>query len=83
MKISRTKFVIVFLVSTFAFQFISNSLLGLEVRLFPADVEWLLILLSTGLLWHWCFVCFSVKQLIVKSMIFNGAEDSAIGCLGD
>ena len=40
MKISRTKFVIVFLVSAFAFQFISNSLLGPEVRLFPVNGEW-------------------------------------------
>lgn len=40
MKISRTKFLILFLVSTFAFQFISNSLLGPEVSLFPANGEW-------------------------------------------
>jgi hypothetical protein len=40
MKISRTKFVILFLVSAFAFQFISNSLLGSEVRLFPVNGEW-------------------------------------------
>jgi len=40
MKISRTKFVITFLVSAFAFQFISNSLLGSEVRLFPVNGEW-------------------------------------------
>ncbi len=39
MKISRTKFVILFLVSAFAFQFISNSLLGSEVRLFPLNGE--------------------------------------------
>ena len=39
MKISRTKFVILFLVSGFAFQFISNSLLGSEVRLFPGNGE--------------------------------------------
>ena len=38
MKISRARFVIV-LVSAFAFQFISNSLLGSEVRLFPARDE--------------------------------------------
>jgi len=37
MKISRTKFVIVFLVSAFVFQFISNSVLGNEVRLFPVN----------------------------------------------
>ncbi|HWV69490.1 hypothetical protein [Chitinophaga sp.] len=40
MKISRTKFVITFLVLAFAFQFISNSVLGTEVRLFPANGEW-------------------------------------------
>ena len=37
MKISRAKFVILFLVLGFAFQFISNSLLGTEVRLFPIN----------------------------------------------
>ncbi|MCZ4244388.1 hypothetical protein [Pedobacter punctiformis] len=37
MKISRTKFVILFVVSAFVFQFISNSLLGPEVRLFPGN----------------------------------------------
>jgi hypothetical protein len=40
MKISKTKFVTLFLVSGFAFQFISNSLLGSEVRLFPVNGEW-------------------------------------------
>lgn len=40
MKISRTKFVITFLISAFAFQFISNSVLGPEVRLFPFNGEW-------------------------------------------
>ena len=39
MKISRTKFVILFLISGFAFQFISNSLLGSDVRLFPGHGE--------------------------------------------
>jgi hypothetical protein len=40
MKVSRTRFVIIFLVSAFAFQFISNSLLGYEVRLFAVNGEW-------------------------------------------
>lgn len=35
MKISRTKFVILFLVSAFTFRFITNSILGPEVRFFP------------------------------------------------
>jgi hypothetical protein len=40
MKISVKKFVILFLVSAFAFQFISNSLLGPEIRLFPVNGDW-------------------------------------------
>ncbi|MES2847478.1 MAG: hypothetical protein V4685_00360 [Bacteroidota bacterium] len=40
MKISRKKFVIVFLISAFVFQFISNSVLGPEVGLFPNNGEW-------------------------------------------
>ena len=39
MKLSKTKFVILFLVCGFAFQFISNSLLGSEVRVFPGNGE--------------------------------------------
>ncbi len=35
MNISKTRFVILFLISAFVFQFLSNSLLGSEVRLFP------------------------------------------------
>jgi hypothetical protein len=39
MKISTTRFVILFLVFAFAFQFMSNSILGPEVRLFPVNGE--------------------------------------------
>lgn len=40
MKISRARFVTIFLFLAFAFQFVSNSLLGDEIRLFPGDGEW-------------------------------------------
>ncbi len=40
MKISRTKFVLVFLVLTFGFQFITNSVLGPKISLFPRNGEW-------------------------------------------
>lgn len=40
MNISRKKFVLIFLISAFAFQFITNSILGPEVRLFPPNGEW-------------------------------------------
>lgn len=36
---SKTRFVLYFVIGAFAFQFISNSLLGSEVRLFPARNE--------------------------------------------
>lgn len=39
MNISRTKFVILFLISAFAFLFISNALYGSSVRLFPQHGE--------------------------------------------
>lgn len=40
MKISRIKFIALILVSALALQFLSHSLLGPELRLFPIDGEW-------------------------------------------
>ena len=40
MKISSTRFVTIFVISAFAFQFTSNSLLGDEIQLFPGNGEW-------------------------------------------
>lgn len=40
MTTSRKKFVLLFLLTAFIFQFVSNSLLGSEIRLFPADGVW-------------------------------------------
>lgn len=40
MKMSRKKFVIIFLILAFAFQFITNSILGDEVELFPNNGKW-------------------------------------------
>lgn len=40
MKISTNKFVILFLIAAFLFQFASNSLLGEEIRLFPGNGDW-------------------------------------------
>ncbi|MFZ1654615.1 MAG: hypothetical protein WBO92_01570 [Candidatus Moraniibacteriota bacterium] len=39
MNISRTRFVISFLIAAFAFLFISNALFGTEARLFPQPPE--------------------------------------------
>lgn len=40
MNIPRKKFVIIFLVAAAVFQFITNSVLGTEVGLFPRNGEW-------------------------------------------
>lgn len=40
MNISRKRFIGIFIISALAFQFISNSLLGPEVSLFPKNGEW-------------------------------------------
>src|SRR3990170_6173172 len=40
MKISSTRFVTIFVISAFAFQFASNSLWGDEIQLFPPNAEW-------------------------------------------
>jgi hypothetical protein len=40
MKISRKKFVIIFVLSAFVFQFITNSLLGPKVGGLPVNGDW-------------------------------------------
>lgn len=40
MHISRTRFVAIFLASAFLFQFVSNSVLGSEISLFPSNGDW-------------------------------------------
>jgi hypothetical protein len=39
MNISRTKFIALFLISGFAFMFVSNALFGTEARVFPWNEE--------------------------------------------
>jgi hypothetical protein len=75
MKISRTKFVIVFLVSAFAFQFISNSLLGPEVRLFPLNGEWFP---GTGSAIAWkrtlATILYPIKFVLIEPLSFLGKD---------
>lgn len=40
MKVSKSRFVLGFLILAFAFQFISNSVLGPEISLFPGNGDW-------------------------------------------
>ena len=75
MKISRTKFVILFLVSAFAFQFISNSLLGSEVRLIPVNGEWFP---GTGSAIAWkstvSTILYPVKFVLIGPLSFLGKD---------
>lgn len=75
MKLSRTKFLIIFLVSAFAFQFISNSVLGVEVRLFPGNGEWFP---GTGSAIGWknalATIIYPVKFVLIGPLSFLGRD---------
>lgn len=75
MKTSGTKFVIIFLVSAFVFQFISNSVLGTEVRLFPRNGEWFP---GTGSPIGWkstlAAILYPVKFVLIKPLSFLGKD---------
>jgi len=79
MKISRTKFVILFLVSAVAFQFISNSLLGSEVRLFPVNGEWFP---GTGSPIDWknivATILYPVKFVLIEPLSFLGKDPDPV-----
>lgn len=79
MKMSRTRFVLIFLVSAFAFQFITNSLLGPEVSLFPGNGDffpggdtptgW-----KSGL----SKIIYPVKYILVKPLVFLGQDPDPV-----
>ncbi|HWB26548.1 MAG TPA: hypothetical protein VG738_13775 [Chitinophagaceae bacterium] len=79
MKISTTKFVIIFLVSAFAFQFISNALLGPEVRLFPANGDFFP---GTGSPIAWkstlAAILFPLKFVLIKPLSFLGQDPDPV-----
>lgn len=75
MKTSRTKFVIAFLISAFAFQFISNSLLGPEIRLFPTNGDWFPGARSTT---EWkntlATIVYPLKFVLIRPLSFLGKD---------
>jgi hypothetical protein len=75
MKISRKKFVITFLVSAFAFQFISNSVLGSEIRLFPHNGEWYPGV-GSPIAWKNIVgsIIYPVKYILVEPLSFLGQD---------
>jgi hypothetical protein len=75
MKISRKTFVITFLILAFAFQFISNSVLGTEVGLFPDDGEWFPGSESPI---NWknklAAIIYPIKFILIKPLAFLGQD---------
>ena len=75
MKMSRKKFVITFLILAFVFQFISNSVLGPEIRLFPANGEWFP---GTGSTIGWkstlAAILYPVKYVMIGPLSFLGTD---------
>ena len=73
MNISKTKFVIFFLICSFAFMFISNALFGTDARVFPQPPE---SFLGTESAIAWKSVGYKVllpiKLVLVGPMIFTG-----------
>lgn len=76
---SGTKFVIVFLVSAFAFQFISNSILGPEVRLFPRNGEWFPGMGSPiGWKSTLAAILYPVKFVLIEPLSFLGKDPDPV-----
>ena len=75
MKISRKKFVITFLISAFVFQFISNSVLGTEVGLFPRNGEWYPGV-GSPIAWKNIVgsIIYPVKYILVEPLSFLGQD---------
>ena len=75
MKISRKNFVIAFLILAFVFQFISNSVLGTEVGLFPGNGEWFPGTEST-ISWKnkLAAIIYPIKFILIKPLSFLGKD---------
>ena len=75
MTVSRKNFVITFLILALAFQFISNSVLGPEIRLFPANGEWFP---GTGSPIGWkstlAAILYPVKYVMIGPLSFLGKD---------
>lgn len=79
MKISRARFVAVFLVLAFAFQFISNSVLGPEVGLFPANGEFFQGA-DSPVAWKRTFakILYPVKFVLIAPLSFLGQDPDPV-----
>ncbi|NJM25542.1 MAG: hypothetical protein HC859_08665 [Bacteroidia bacterium] len=79
MKISIKRFVIIFVVTAFAFQFISNSLLSDQVELFPNDGEWYPGI-GSPIAWKNTVgsVIYPVKYVLVEPLSFLGQDPDPV-----
>lgn len=79
MKISKKRFVLIFLISAFVFQFISNSILGPEVGLFPGDGIWYPGSDST-VVWKnvVASILFPIKYVLIEPLSFLGQDPDPV-----
>lgn len=79
MKISRKNFVITFLILAFVFQFISNSVLGPEIGLFPKNGAWFP---GTGSPIGWkstlAAIIYPVKYIMIEPLSFLGTDPDPV-----
>ena len=78
MKISTTRFVTIFVISAFVFQFASNSLLGDEIQLFPDRGEWYPGV-GSPIAWKNAVasIIYPVKYVLVEPLSFLGQDPDA------
>ena len=79
MKISRTRFVTIFLISALAFQFASNSLLGDEIGLFPQDGKWYPGA-GSPIAWKNTMgsIIYPVKYVLIEPLAFLGQDPDPV-----
>ena len=78
MKVTATKFIVVFLALAIVFQFITNSLLGSEVSLFPPDGVWYP---GTDSAIGWkrtlATITYPIKFVLIEPLSFLGKDPEA------
>ena len=73
MNISKKKFVIIFIISAFAFMFVSNALFGTEPRIFPQPPEsWLGADPQIGWRSVGYQILLPIKVVLIGPMLFTG-----------
>lgn len=79
MAISRKRFVLIFLASAFVFQFVSNSLLGPTVGLFPKNGVWYQGV-GSPVAWQRTAtsIIYPIKYVLIEPLSFLGQDPDPV-----